>query len=124
MLLLKVDNIVKHFGPEPVLDGASFEVRWRTDRTRRTKWGGKSTFTKEIVAGVDTSDNGTLELQSVHDSVSLEQHPAFEPGKTLWEEAESGLDHWIKLGNESERVAHELAANPAGAAKRSPCKTV
>ena len=27
MILLSVNGVVKHFGPEPVLDGVTFEVR-------------------------------------------------------------------------------------------------
>ena len=27
MILLSVENLRKHFGPEPVLDGVTFEVR-------------------------------------------------------------------------------------------------
>src|SRR5688572_11092757 len=114
MLLLKVENIVKHFGPDPVLDGASFEIR-AGERIGLVgpNGAGKSTLMK-IVAGVESLDNGTLELQSGARLGYLEQHPVFEAGKTLWDDALKGLEHWIKLSDEAERVAHELAAEPSG----------
>ncbi|MGC4005444.1 MAG: ABC-F family ATP-binding cassette domain-containing protein [Pirellulales bacterium] len=111
-LLLKVDGVVKHFGPEPVLDGASFEIR-AGERLGLVgpNGAGKSTLLR-IVAGVESTDRGTVELATNARLGYLEQHPTFEPGKTLWDEAASGLAHWIALGAEAERIAAALAAAP------------
>ncbi|MDX1963146.1 MAG: ABC-F family ATP-binding cassette domain-containing protein [Pirellulales bacterium] len=110
MLLLKVADIVKHFGPDPVLDGVSFEVR-AGERIGLVgpNGAGKSTLMK-ILAGTESADKGTLELQSNTRLGYLEQHPTFTPGRTLWQEAETGLEYWLRLGADAERVAHELAA--------------
>lgn len=110
MLLLKVDNLTKHYGPEPVLDGASFEIR-AGERVGLVgpNGAGKSTLLK-IVAGAETADRGTIELHTTARLGYLEQHPTFAPGRTLWEEAQSGLEHWLTLGSEAERVAAALGA--------------
>jgi len=108
-LLLNVTGITKHFGPDPILDGASFEVR-AGERIGMVgpNGAGKSTLLK-IVAGVESADKGEIELATNARMGYLEQHPTFVPGKTLWEEALQGLEHWVALGRESERLAHELA---------------
>jgi ATP-binding cassette, subfamily F, member 3 len=108
-LLLNVSGITKHFGPEPILDGASFEIR-AGERIGMVgpNGAGKSTLLK-IVAGVESADKGEIEIATNARLGYLEQHPTFLPGKTLWGEALQGLEHWVFLGRESERLAHELA---------------
>ena len=109
-LLLKVDSINKHFGPDPVLESASFEVR-QGERIGMVgpNGAGKSTLLK-IVAGVESADRGNIELLNGARLGYLEQHPVFVEGRTLWQEAQSGLDHWIQLGRRAEETAHALAA--------------
>ncbi len=108
-LLLNVTGITKHFGPDPILDGASFEIR-AGERIGLVgpNGAGKSTLLK-IVAGVESADKGEIELATNARMGYLEQHPTFSPGKTLWDEALLGLEHWVALSRESERLAHELA---------------
>lgn len=108
-LLLNVTGITKHFGPDPILDGASFEVR-AGERIGMVgpNGAGKSTLIK-IVAGKESADKGEIELATNARMGYLEQHPTFSPGKTLWDEALLGLEHWVALGRESERLAHALA---------------
>jgi ATP-binding cassette subfamily F protein 3 len=108
-LLLNVVGITKHFGPDPILDGASFEIR-AGERIGLVgpNGAGKSTLIK-IVAGVESADRGEIELASNARMGYLEQHPTFSPGKTLWDEALQGLEHWVALSRESERLAQELA---------------
>ncbi len=68
----------------------------------------KSTLMK-ILAGTEQPDRGTIELATNARLGYLEQHPTFAPGVTLWEEASSGLAHWIALGQQAETVATELS---------------
>ncbi len=109
MLLLNVVNIVKRFGPDPILDGVSFEVR------KGEKFGlvgpngaGKSTLLK-ILAGQLEHDAGSIELHSSVRMGYLEQQPEFDAERTLWQEAYSALDELVELAHEAERVAAALS---------------
>lgn len=117
MILLSVDSVTKHYGPEPVLQGVTFEVR-PGDRIGLVgpNGAGKSTLLK-IVAGVEEADSGNVALHSSATMAYLEQHPTFRPGATLWDEAQSALAHWIQLAREAEEVAHQLSAASDAAAQ-------
>lgn len=108
-MLLKVDAVRKYFGPEPVLDRVSFEIR-PGERVALVgpNGTGKSTLMK-IIAGMLDADGGTVESPDGTAIAYLEQHPDFEPGQTLWQVASSGMSHLIELGQESERLAGEIA---------------
>ncbi len=108
MLLLNVINITKRFGPDPILDGVSFEVR------KGEKFGlvgpngaGKSTLLK-ILAGQLEADAGSIELHSTVRMGYLQQQPEFDADRTLWQEAYSALDDLVELAHEAERVAAAL----------------
>ncbi len=111
MILLTITDLRKHFGPEPVLNGVSFDMR-PGERTSLVgpNGAGKTTLMR-IIAGLEESDGGRLEK---HPSVRigyLEQHPEFIPGRTVWQEARTALDHLLGLVQESEELSHQLAAS-------------
>jgi ATP-binding cassette subfamily F protein 3 len=110
MILLSVDGVRKHFGPEPVLDGVSFEVR-PGDKIGLVgpNGAGKTTLMK-ILAGQEQADAGSVVLHSSARLEYLEQQPDFLSGRTLWDEAQSALDALHALSREYEDVAHALAA--------------
>jgi ATP-binding cassette, subfamily F, member 3 len=109
-VLLTIADIVKHFGPEPVLDGVSFDLR---EGERASLVGpngaGKTTLLK-ILTGQEEADSGRIDLATGSSLAFLEQHPEFEPGVTVWEEARSALDHLLAIAREAEELAHQLAA--------------
>ena len=83
MIVLTVDSLRKHFGPEPVLDGVTFEVRpGGADRP------GRSQRHRQDHAAEDPRRQGRGRRRHArfHPSVHLgylEQQPEFEPGRTL-----------------------------------------
>jgi ATP-binding cassette, subfamily F, member 3 len=109
VILLCVENVVKHFGPEAVLDGVSFEVR-PGERIGLVgpNGAGKTTLLK-ILAGAIEADNGRVELHASARLEYLEQQPTFAAGRTLWDEAHSALDRLTGIARESEEVARAIA---------------
>jgi len=81
----------KHFGPEPVLDGVTFEVR-PGDRIGLVgpNGSGKTTLLR-IVAGKDEADAGSCQSHSAAHLGYLEQQPHFDADRTLHDEARSAL---------------------------------
>jgi ATP-binding cassette subfamily F protein 3 len=115
MILLDVCDVSKRFGPEPVLENVSLEVR------PGEKWGlvgpngaGKTTLLK-MLAGQLEPDSGSIELHSSARLEYLEQQPEFTPGRTLWDETASALEDLTSLQRDAERVAQALgeATDPA-----------
>ncbi len=110
MILLTLTDIRKHFGPEPVLNGVSFDMRTGERTSLVGPNGAGKTTLMRIISGDEESDGGRLER---HPSVRigyLEQHPEFTPGRNVWEEARTALDHLLGLVKESEQLSHDIAA--------------
>jgi ATP-binding cassette, subfamily F, member 3 len=109
MILLSLQNIVKHYGPEPVLDGVTFEIRPGERVSLVGPNGAGKTTLMRIVAGLMEPDSGTVELHTSATLGYLEQHPEFEPGRTVWDEAAAALANIADLARHSEEIAHAIA---------------
>lgn len=115
VILLSVDSIRKQFGPEPVLDAVTFDVRPRERIGLVGPNGSGKTTLMRILAGREEPDAGSFALHASVRLGYLEQQPVFEPGRTLWQEARNALDELVALGDEALRVADALSktAEPA-----------
>jgi ATP-binding cassette, subfamily F, member 3 len=109
MILLEVEAVRKHFGPEPVLDGVTFDVRPGERIGLVGPNGCGKTTLLRILAGHDESDGGARRLHSSVHLGFLEQQAKFEPGQTLYDEAKTALAGLIALQDEALAVSEELS---------------
>ncbi|MHB8973660.1 MAG: ABC-F family ATP-binding cassette domain-containing protein [Pirellulaceae bacterium] len=112
MILLSAQDITKHFGPEPVLDGVTFDVR-KGERISVVgpNGTGKTTLLK-ILAGREESDGGRCQLHPSASLGYLEQQPEFTGGQTVWGAALSALHELVALAQEAEELARQMAKAP------------
>src|SRR3954464_4468043 len=110
MILLSLQTSVKYYGPEPVLDGVTFDIRPGERVSLVGPNGAGKTTLMRIVTRQLEADRGHVELHSSATLGYLEQHPEFEPGRTVWDEAASALANIADLATHSEELAREIAA--------------
>ena len=109
MILLEAKDIRKHFGPEPVLDGVTFDVRPGERIGLLGPNGSGKTTLLRILAGKDEPDGGSCQFHpSVHLGY-LEQQPQLRPGRSLWDEAAAALAELAELQREEIDVADAMA---------------
>ncbi len=109
MILLEVKEITKHFGPEPVLAGVTFDVRPGQRIALAGPNGSGKTTLLRILAGKDDPDGGSYRSHGSAHLGYLEQQPEFAAGQSLWEEAQDALADLIALEGESLEVADALS---------------
>ncbi|MBM4005301.1 MAG: ABC-F family ATP-binding cassette domain-containing protein [Planctomycetes bacterium] len=109
MILLSVQNCRKQYGPEPVLVDITFDIR-PGERVSLvgTNGAGKSTLMR-ILVRQEEPDAGQLAVHGSSRIGYLEQHPTFEPERTVWQEASDALGDLISLGRQAEQVAKAIA---------------
>ena len=118
MILLDVVDLKKRFGPEPVLQGVSFELR-PGDRAGLVgpNGSGKTTLLR-ILAGKDDPDSGSCTVHPAAHLGYLEQQPSFAPDRTLYDEARGALADLVSLEREAVEAAAAIAAADAVERKR------
>jgi ATP-binding cassette subfamily F protein 3 len=109
MILLTVSGVRKHYGPEPVLDGVTFDLRAGERVSLVGPNGAGKTTLLNILCGWLEQDAGTVDLRSDARLGYLEQQAVFEGDRTVWDEAKSALAHLIGLSHDSEALAHQIA---------------
>ncbi len=109
MILLSADDITKHFGSEPVLDGVTFEVRAGERISLVGPNGSGKTTLLKILAGQIECDRGAVQLGSSIRCGYLEQQAQFDGGRTVWEEAQAALGHLLQMADESEQLAKAIS---------------
>jgi len=118
MILLSVQNITKHFGPDPVLAGVTFDIRPGQRMALVGPNGAGKTTLMKIITGQEQADSGVVERHPSARIGYLEQQPEFRSDRTVWEEAKSALAHLIDVAAEVERLAHAIAAEQDPANRR------
>ncbi len=110
MILLDVVDVRKRFGPDPVLEGVTFELR-PGERVGLVgpNGSGKTTLLR-ILAGKEDADAGSFQFHPTAHVGYLEQQPEFEPGRTLHDEARGALADLLSLQQEAIEVAEAVAA--------------
>ncbi len=109
MILLSVKDLSKRYGPEPILDGVSFDVRAGERVALVGPNGTGKTTLLRVLAAPEEADSGSIQLSAQARVGMLEQQAEFAPGRTVWEEARDALGDLIALGHEAEHVAEALS---------------
>ena len=105
MILLQVENIVKHYGPEPVLAGVTFDCTWRTCEFGGPQRAGKTTLMK-ILAGREEADAGTITPHAPMHLGYLEQQPV--GCRVRLDEVHSALASLVSMQQEAIEVAESI----------------
>ncbi len=109
MIVLDVQQVCKHFGPEPVLDGVTFQVHPGERIALVGPNGcGKSTLLR-IIAGKEEPDAGSAALHPSIHAGSFEQQVHLAGGRCVYDEAKSALADLVLLQREAVAVAEALA---------------
>lgn len=111
MILLSLQNIVKHYGPEPVLAGVTFDIRPGERASLVGPNGAGKTTLLKIIAGQEEVHSGKVELHPDVRLGMLEQQPEFAPGTTVWDEAKSALDELLQFSREAEELGQAMSAD-------------
>ncbi len=108
MILFQVEGVQKHYGPEPVLDGVTFELRPGERIGLVGPNGTGKTTLMRILADKEEADGGAIVRHPTLHVGYLEQQPEWEPGRTLLDEAKSALAGLMAMEAELISVAEEL----------------
>ncbi len=108
MILFQVEGVQKHYGPEPVLDGVTFDLRPGERIGLVGPNGTGKTTLMRILANKEEADGGSIVRHPTLHAGYLEQQPEWEPGRTLLDEAKSALAGLMAMEAEMISVAEEL----------------
>jgi ATP-binding cassette subfamily F protein 3 len=109
MILASASGLGRQYTGDPLFTDLAFEIRAGERIGLVGPNGAGKTTLMRLLAGLDQPDMGRLHLrQGVRVSL-LRQQPDFDPNKTLFEVARSGLASLLELQDELEEAAREMA---------------
>ncbi|MDO5553625.1 MAG: ABC-F family ATP-binding cassette domain-containing protein [Planctomycetia bacterium] len=108
-VLLNVEHLRKHFGPEPVLSDITFQVREGDKIGLVGPNGCGKTTLLNILTGREESEKGSIEKPSEITIGYLEQRPVIDTSHTVRQEAQTALDFLLKMQREVEEIAVRMS---------------
>ncbi|MBR5627055.1 MAG: ABC-F family ATP-binding cassette domain-containing protein, partial [Thermoguttaceae bacterium] len=107
-VILNVEHLRKHFGPEPVLSDVTFQVREGDKIGLVGPNGCGKTTLLNILAGREETEKGKVEtLGDIHIGY-LEQRPEVVPNRTVLEEAQLALASLVAMQKEAVLIAEQI----------------
>ncbi|MBY0124426.1 ABC-F family ATP-binding cassette domain-containing protein [Bacillus sp. S/N-304-OC-R1] len=115
MILLQVNQLIKHFGAEAILSNIKLEVQTR-DRIALVgrNGAGKSTLLK-IIAGQMSHDSGDIIKPKEVEIGYLAQNTGLESDRSIWDEMLTVFEHLQKLEQELRKLENDMS-DPAAMA--------
>jgi ATP-binding cassette subfamily F protein 3 len=109
MLLLSCSELSRGFDEGPLFENVGFEL-FGGDRVGLVgpNGAGKTTLLR-LLAGLDRPDDGDVRMHAGARAALLHQQPEFAPGRTLFDEARSGLDELVAAHDDMVQTAEALA---------------
>src|SRR5215471_6403756 len=109
MLLLSCSRLSRGFDEGPLFENVGFEL-FGGDRVGLVgpNGAGKTTLLR-LLAGLDRPDDGDVRMHAGARAALLHQQPEFVPGRTLFDEARSGLDELVAAHDDMVQTAEALA---------------
>lgn len=111
-MILSVANLRKLFAAEIILDGVTFRIENREKVALVGRNGtGKTTLIK-IITGQYEPDGGSVNLQRGAKVGYLRQESPVTPGRTILQEAQSGLEHLLEIKTRLDELTKIIENNP------------
>ncbi|QIL45740.1 ABC-F family ATP-binding cassette domain-containing protein [Vagococcus coleopterorum] len=108
MILLQANQVARHFGGDILFENINLEIQ---DRSRIALVGrngaGKSTLLK-IIAGIDSTDDGTISKIKNLTLGYLDQHSGLMSARTVWDEMLTAFETIRKMENRLHHLENEL----------------
>ncbi|MBV9171693.1 MAG: ABC-F family ATP-binding cassette domain-containing protein, partial [Chloroflexi bacterium] len=109
-MLVRVDNVIKDYGGQRVLRGASLALRsGERAALLGANGGGKSTLLK-IIAGLEEPDDGRVQVPAGAAVGYLPQDAGVQPGRSLHDEVLSAVADLLEIENELRRLEARIEA--------------
>lgn len=109
MILASASGLGRQYTGDPLFTNLAFEIRAGERIGLVGPNGAGKTTLMRLLAGVDQPDMGRLNIRQGIRVSLLKQQPDFDPNKTLFEVARSGLASLLELQDELEEAAREMA---------------
>ncbi|MGN1065906.1 MAG: ABC-F family ATP-binding cassette domain-containing protein [Thermoguttaceae bacterium] len=114
-VILNVEHLRKHYGPDPVLADVTFQVREGDKIGLVGPNGCGKTTLLNILSGKDESEKGTIERFSGATIGYLEQRPQTDAAETVLDAGRAALAHLTDAQREAEEIAEKMADPALGA---------